>query len=146
MSSPDSALKGFYARSSTDATLKTVLGLKTGRDAADVHEGFPPDTLQQSDLPRMTYFNVVPSTRRPGVYSVLIQVDGWFPPPSVPGSAAKREQWMVRMLELFDEKNWIYDDEARLYSVVTNPGRDFPAGAQDNMRRMMELRIEVSPF
>lgn len=145
MTSPDSALKGFYARASQDAAVKLALSTKPGiaGSPARIVEGWPEDTLEESDTPRMTYFNVVPATRRPGFFSVQIQADGWFW--NKPGFAAAREAWTLAMLALFDEQHWTYGNEARLYSTVTNPGRDFPGPDDRPTRRMMEIRVEVSP-
>lgn len=148
MTSPDSALKGFYARASQSAAVKLVLSTKPGVTGAPARilEGWPKDTLTQTDFPRMTYFNVVPTVRRPGFLSVRIQADGWFWNSDGSGFAAAREAWTIAMLELFDEQHWTYANEARLYSTVVNPGRDFPAPPDRPLRRMMEIRIEVSPM
>ena len=143
MITPDAALKGFYARASQDAGMKTALGTKAATGSpARFYEGWPADTLTASDLPRATYYMVAPATRRPGVYRVRLEVDGWFWPAA--GAAAKREQFTERMIELFDEQHWSVG-EARLYCTVITPGRDFPAPPDEPMRRMFELRIEVSP-
>lgn len=144
MSSPDDASAGFYARASQDATLKSVLGTKAGvvGTPARFYETWPTDTMQRTDFPRAAFFIVVPRTRRPGIYSVRLQVTGFFWPE--PGSAAKRKTWTDRMLELFDEEGWTYGT-TRLYAIVIQPGRDLPAGPDEPMSRLMELRIEVSP-
>lgn len=134
MSSPDDALTGFYARAAADAPMITLV--KT------IDEGFPADTLDRSDLPRMTYFGVVPSVRRPGFYTVRIQTDGWFTAGS--GGGQQRMDWTLRMLELFDEAQWT-TATARLYSTVITPGRDFPGAPNEPLRRMVEILVEVSP-
>lgn len=139
MAALDDALTGFYARASQDGALKSVLGTKAAAGApARLYEGWPADEPTDN---RATYFLVNPTTRRPGIYSVRIQVDGWFQ--SGPGGAGKRQQFTSRMLGLFDEAHWSYG-AARLYSTVTGPGRDFPAPPGRPLRRLMEIRVEVS--
>lgn len=143
MSSIDDGLNGFYARASQDVTLKTVLGTKTGVSGtpARIYEGWPDDTLTASDFPRVTYFLVSSRTRRPGIFSLRVQVDGWFW--QSPGWATKRKTWTDRMHALFDEQSWLYGSSG-LYATAT-PGRDYPATSDRPARRLIELRIEVSP-
>jgi hypothetical protein len=133
---------GFYARTSADATLRQLLGERSpGR--ARILFGWPSDLTKQGDFPRVTYFMASGAVRRPGLYTVRLQVDSWVWPSGDEGGPERLADIDSRLLILLDDAHWQHDG-ARLYAIAL-ASRDFPAPPKSPLRRMREFRIEVSP-
>lgn len=133
---------GFYARTSQDTVLRQLLGERSpGR--ARLFFGWPSDLTKQGEFPRVTYFMASGSVRRPGLYTVRLQVDSWVWPSGDDGGPERLADIDSRFLILLDEAHWQHDG-ARLYATALS-ARDYPASPKMALRRMREFRIEVSP-
>ena len=145
---PDDALAGFYARASQDATLKTLLGTKTGVTGAPARfwPDWPTDTMEAADFPRGTYLMIggppPAGMPTPSRFQVRLQVVGWFWPDGT--HAAKRAQFATRMVELFEQQIWTYGT-ARLRALLVGMPRDLPSDSESPAGRSIDLRIDVTP-
>lgn len=130
---------GFFARASADTTLRQLLG-ERGPGRARVFYGWPSDLTRQGDFPRVTYFMASSSVRRPGIYTVRLQVDSWVWPSGEGGGPQRLAEIDSRLLALFDERHWQHEG-AQLYSLAL-AARDFPAPPEQPLRRMREFQID----
>lgn len=132
----DVAEEAFYARCAADPQLVGAIGSDGG--VVRIYPGWPTDTQQAGDYPRVTYFGMAgPGT---GVHAVRIQVDVWaWPGAADPDGALQAIDG--RLLELFDRQSWIHAGR-RVYGHDLG-GRNMP-GPGAALRRMREFSLGVS--
>ena len=130
------AERGIEARLVGDAALMGLLG--TGQR---VVPGWPADTRQPGDYPRITYFVVTDSVDRPGYHTLRVQLDRWVWPVGDTGGWDRAHRIDERLLALLSEQVWAYEGR-RIYCRVL-PGRDMPGGPGNPLRRTWDLWIGV---
>lgn len=131
------AERGVHARLSGDVALAGLLGSGTR-----VIPGWPGDTRQPTDYPRLTFFVVTDTVDRPGFHTVRIQLDRWVWPTGTTGGRSRAEDIDERLLALLNEQVW-YEGTRRIYCRVL-PGRDIPADIGETLRRTWDLLIGVN--
>lgn len=134
-------LAAFYARAASDPELVTLLGAKPS-GAARLFPGWPPDPWTESDFPRATYFAAVDVRQRPGHADVQLQTDSWVWPSGAQGGLSRVIAIDERLLALFDEQVWEYDDQ-RLYARA-GVARDYPAAPNEPLRRLRMFAVSVN--
>lgn len=140
MSPEAAAEQGFYTRAKDDAALTALLGGGTR-----IFPGYPSDTLEAADCPRITFYVTGPPPRAKGFQRLRVFADLWIWPDGSAGGRAKLLDVDERLKELFDEMHFTHDDAFRLYAIAGGM-RDFPAGAGQPMRRQRQFIIEASPL
>lgn len=133
------AEEGFFRRLRGDAELVSLIGA-----GARILPGWPADTLQAADFPRLTFYLFGPGPRRPGFERLRAAVDEWVWPTGTAGGRPKLLAVDARLLALFDEQLWTYDG-VRVWSYALG-FRDAPAPPTRAMRRTREIVLEASPL
>lgn len=133
------AEEAFYRRLQGDAELTALLGA-----GARILPGWPGDTLQAADCPRLTFYLFGPGPLRPGFERIRVTLDAWVWPTGTGQGRPKLLAVDARLLALFDEQMWSYQG-VRVWSYSLG-FRDAPAPPDRPLRRTREIILEASPL
>lgn len=136
MSANEAAEKGLRDRLVNDATVLNII-----TTAARVVPGWPADTQQAADFPRVTYFVVAVDIRRPGVETVRFQVDEWVWPES--GGRQRLLELDEAVVDALDERDWTFGGH-RLYALCLSAS-DHPVAPGYALRRRRDIEVRASP-
>lgn len=128
----------FHRRLTEDAPLVTLVG-----STARIVPGWPGDTLQEADFPRLTFYATGPAPIAKGIQRVRVSVDIWVWPTGLTGGRARLLAIDARLMGIMDEQIFHHADH-RLYSVAGG-FRDAPAAPNAPIRRTREILITSSP-
>lgn len=136
MSPFEAAEKGFRNRAVGDVPLLALLG-----GATRITPHWPTDTMQEEDFPRLTYFVVDGTIKRPGTGALRLQVDAWVWASGPEGGKNRLINIDATLESLFDEQHWVFGGY-RLYGLCSGP-RDHPA--DHPLRRQRNIEVRASP-
>lgn len=133
---------GFGVRLAEDAALRALVGVDEN-DETRIYHGYPVDLLEQdepveSEFPRVTYFRAGGLKAAKGSGDLRIQVNIWVPY----GEKEALEAIDSRIIDLIDEKWWIYDGR-RLSGRAIGGESDTPARRRRPGNRRRDYWIGV---